>query len=84
MVNNFLRQLNVPYMRRCSDKANKLRYVYTLRGTLRDNAIKEREINEYKIYPVFHILFAETAPPIIDEFMSKIAASVSEAFPLFS
>ena len=30
-------------MRRCSGKANKLRYIHTIRGTLRDIAIKERE-----------------------------------------
>ena len=84
MVNNFLRQLNVTYMRRCSDKANKLRYVYTLRGTLRDNAIKEREINECKIYPVYHILFCRNCTINNRRVHVKIAASVSEAFPLFS
>ena len=41
--------IEVSNMRICSGKANKLRYIYTIRGTLRDIAIKEREINNIKI-----------------------------------
>ena len=66
-------------MRRCSGKANKLRYIYTIRGTMKDIAIKER-----KIYPVYHIVFVETISLWIDKFKSKKAASVSEALALFS
>ena len=33
--------IEVNDMRRCSDKANKSRYIYTIRGTSRDIAIKE-------------------------------------------
>ena len=44
-------------MRRCSGKANKLRYIYTIRGTLRDIAIKEREINNIKIKIIPFIIY---------------------------
>ena len=44
-------------MRRCLSKANKLRYIYTIRGTLRDIAIKEREINNIKIKIIPFIIY---------------------------
>ena len=40
----FVTIIEVSNMRRCSGKANKLRYIYTIRWTLRDIAIKERKI----------------------------------------
>ena len=51
----FVTIIEVSNMRRYSGKANKLRYIYTIRGTLRDIAIKEREINNIKtkIIPFF-------------------------------
>ena len=36
-------------MRRCSGKANKLKYIYTIKGTSRDIAVKKRKINNIKI-----------------------------------
>ena len=48
----------VSIMRRCSGKANKLRYINTIRGTLRDIAIKEQKINNIKIKIIpFIIIF---------------------------
>ena len=44
-----VRTFEVTYMRKCSGKGDKLRNVYTIRETLRDIAIKEREINNIKI-----------------------------------
>ena len=41
--------IEVSNMRRWSGKANKLRYIYTIRRTSRDIAIKERKINNIKI-----------------------------------
>ena len=49
--------IEVSNMRRCSGKANKLRYIYTIRGTLRDIAIKEREINNIKIKIIPFIIY---------------------------
>ena len=43
--------IEVINMRRCSGKANKLRYIYTTRGTPRDIAIMEMKINNIKIIP---------------------------------
>ena len=45
----FVTIVEVSNLRRCSGKANKLRYIYTIRGALRDIAIKERKINNIKI-----------------------------------
>ena len=45
----FVTIIDVRNMRRCSGKANKLRFIYTIRGTLRDIAIKEWKINNIKI-----------------------------------
>ena len=71
-------------MRRCSSKANKLKYVHTIRGAPRDIAIKEREIYYIKIKIIpFIIYFVETIPLFI-EFKSKKDASVSVEFALFS
>ena len=53
----FVTIIEVSNMRRCSDKANKLRYIYTIRGTLRDIAIKEREINNFKIKIIPFIIY---------------------------
>ena len=36
--------IEVSNMRRCTGKANNLRYIYTIRRTLRDIAIKERTL----------------------------------------
>ena len=44
-------------MRRCSGKANKLRCIHTIRGTLRDIAIKERKINNIKIKTIPFIIY---------------------------
>ena len=56
----FVTIIEVSNMRRCSGKANKLRYIYTIRGTSRDIAIKERKINNIKIIILFIIFFVET------------------------
>ena len=53
----FVTIIEVSNMRRCSGKANKLRYIYTIRGTLRDIAIKEREINNIKIKIIQFIIY---------------------------
>ena len=47
----FVAIIEVINMRRCSGKANKLRYtrIYTIRGTPSDIALKERKINNIKI-----------------------------------
>ena len=45
----FVTIIEVSNMRICSGKAKKLRYIYTIRGTLRKIAIKERESNNIKI-----------------------------------
>ena len=49
----FVKINEVSNKRRCSVKANKLRYIYTISGTSRDIAIKERKINniKFKIIP---------------------------------
>ena len=47
----FVTIIEVINMRRCFSKANELRYIYTIRGTSRDIAIKERKINNIKIIP---------------------------------
>ena len=39
----FVTIIEVSNMRRCSGKANKLRYIYTIRGTLRDIVMKRTE-----------------------------------------
>ena len=49
--------IEVSNMRRCSCKANKLRYKYTIRGTSRDIAIEERKINNIKIKIIPFIIF---------------------------
>ena len=41
--------IEVSNTRRCSGKANRLRYIYTIRGTSKDIIIKERKINSIKI-----------------------------------
>ena len=53
----FVTIIEVSNMRRCSGKVNKLRYIYTIRGTLRDNAIKEREIHNIKIKVIPFIIY---------------------------
>ena len=54
----FVTIIEVNNMRRCSGEANKLRYIYTIRGTLRDIAmIKERKINNIKIKIIPFIIF---------------------------
>ena len=45
----FVTIIEVGYVRRCSSETNKLIYVHSIRGTPRDIAIKEREINYIKI-----------------------------------
>ena len=44
-------------MRRCSGKANKLRYLYTIRGTSRDIAIKEQKIDNIRIKVIPFIIY---------------------------
>ena len=57
----FVLTIEVINMQRCSGKANKFRYIYTIRGTPRDIAIKERKINNIKIKIIpFIIYFLET------------------------
>ena len=51
----FVMIIEVSKMRRCSGKANKLRYIYTIRGTSRDIAIKEQKINNIKIKIILFI-----------------------------
>ena len=49
--------VEVIYVRRCSRETNKLRYVHSIRGTPRDIAIEEQEINQYiKIKIVLFII----------------------------
>ena len=62
----FVTIIEVSNMRRCSGKANKLRYIYTIRGTLRDIAIKGREIYNFKIIIIPFIIYF-----CIDKFKSK-------------
>ena len=45
----FITTVEVAYARRFSSETNKLRYVHSIGGTSRDNAIEEREINYIKI-----------------------------------
>ena len=60
-VKYLLTIIEVSNMRRSSGKVNKLRYIYTIRGTSRDIAIKERKINNIKIKIIpFIIFFVET------------------------
>ena len=44
-----VRTIEITNMQKCSGKGNKLINVYTIRETLRDIAIKKREINNIKI-----------------------------------
>ena len=53
----FVTIIEVSNMRRYSGKANMLRYIYTIRGTLRDIAIKERKINNIKIKIIPFIIY---------------------------
>ena len=53
----FVTIIEVSNMRRCSGKANKLRYIYTIRGTTRDIAIKERIINNIKMKIIPFIIY---------------------------
>ena len=70
-------------MRRCSGKANKLRYINTIRETQRDIAIKEWKINNIKKKSSrLSYIFVETVSLRIDKFQSEKAASVSEALAL--
>ena len=84
-------------MRRCSGKANKLKYIYTIwggGGAPRDMTIQEREINNIKIKIIPFTIYAiyileETVSSLIDKFKSKYASvseayHASEAFTLFS
>ena len=71
-------------MRRCSGKANKLRYIYIIRDTLRDIAIKERKINNIKIKIIPFIIYFCRKKLYHYEFKSKKVASVSEALAVFS
>ena len=72
--------IEVTNMRRCSGKANKLSFTNTIRGTSKDIAIKEREIDyiKIKIIPFIIYFFVKTLPLLIDKCKSKNAASVSE------
>ena len=57
----FVTIIEVRNIRRCSGKANKLRYINTIRGALRDIAIKEWKINNIKIKIIpLNIYFVET------------------------
>ena len=68
----------VPKMRGCSSiRVNKLRYIDTIRGTLRDIIIKEQKIYYIKIKTIPCIL-EETIPLLIDKFQPKKGASVLE------
>ena len=53
----FVTIIEVSNKRRCSGKANKLRYIYIhhIRGTSRD--VKERKINNIKIKIILFIIF---------------------------
>ena len=53
----FVTIIEVSNMRRCSGKTNKLRYIYTIRGALRDIPIKEWEINNIKIKIIPFIIY---------------------------
>ena len=53
----FVTIIEVSNMRRCSGKANELRYIYTIRGMLRDIAIKEQKINNIKIKIIPFIIY---------------------------
>ena len=81
MVRAVLRQLKL--VRRCSSESNTLRYVYSIRGTLGDIAIKEREINciEIEIVP-FIINFSGNCTIRINSKCQNVA-SVSEEFAGF-
>ena len=52
----FVTAVEVTYARRCSSETNKRRYVHFIRGTSRDIAVGEREINCIKIKIVPFIL----------------------------
>ena len=72
-------------MRRCSGRANELRYRNTIRGTPRGIAVNEREIDSTRRIKIKIIyIFVETVSLLMEKFLSKNAASVSEAFALFS
>ena len=66
----FVTIIEVLNMRKCSRKANKLRYtvIYTIRGPPGDIANKERKINNIKIknHPFYHTFFVETVSLLID------------------
>ena len=53
----FVTIIKVSNMQRCSGKANKLRYIYTIRGTSKDIAIKEWKISNIKIKIIPFIIY---------------------------
>ena len=53
----FVTIFEVSNIRRCTGKANKFKYIYTIRGTSRDIAIKERKINDIKIEIIPFIIY---------------------------
>ena len=75
--------VEVTNVSRCSSETNKLRYIHSIRGTPRDIAINEREINNIKIVP-FSSILTETVPLDMDQFKSKHGASISEELALSS
>ena len=72
---DFVTITEVTNVKRWCSEANKFRYVHSIRGTPRDIAIKERDINYIKIEI---ILLVDTIPLDMDKFKSKTSASVSE------
>ena len=57
----FVTIIEVINMQRCSGKANKSRYINTIRGTPRSITIKERKINNFKIKIIrLSYIFVET------------------------
>ena len=52
----FVTTIEITNVRRCSSETNKLRYVHSIRGSPRNNAIKEQEINDIKIEIVLFII----------------------------
>ena len=52
----FVTAIEVTNMRICCSETNMLRYVHSIRGTPRDLAVKEREINYIKIEIVTFII----------------------------
>ena len=53
----FAMTIEVTNMRMCCGKANKLKYINTLRGTTRDIVIKEREIKNIKIKIILFFIY---------------------------